>query len=43
MVRGFKKCCIYDEMDGREDEEEVGNVGNERENVDSEYETRWEL
>jgi hypothetical protein len=29
MVGGFKKYCIYDEMNGREDEEEVGNVGSE--------------
>jgi hypothetical protein len=29
MVRGFKKCCISDEMDGREDKEEVWNVDTE--------------
>jgi hypothetical protein len=43
MVKGFKKCCISDEMDGREDEEEVGNAGSECESENSEYETRWEL
>jgi hypothetical protein len=26
IVRGFKKGCMSDEMDGREDEEEVGYV-----------------
>jgi hypothetical protein len=31
MVRGSKHCCISDEMDGREDEEKVVNVGSERE------------
>jgi hypothetical protein len=30
-------------MDGREDEEEIGNVGSEHESVSSEYEIRWEL
>jgi hypothetical protein len=30
MVRGFKGCYTYDEMDGREDEEEAGNVGSEQ-------------
>jgi hypothetical protein len=28
VLRGFK-CSIYDEMDGREDEEEVWNVDRE--------------
>jgi hypothetical protein len=40
IARRFKKCCISDEMDGREDEEEVGNVDNEHESVSSEYGTR---
>jgi hypothetical protein len=25
-VKGFKKCCISDEMDGREDVEEAGKL-----------------
>jgi hypothetical protein len=36
MFRGFRNCCISDEIDGREPEEEAGNVG-------SEHETRREL
>jgi hypothetical protein len=36
VVRGFRNCCICDEIVGRETEEEAGNVG-------SEHETRWEL
>jgi hypothetical protein len=36
IVKGFKRCSIYNAMDGREDEtlwedeEEVENVGSER-------------
>jgi hypothetical protein len=33
IVRGFRKCCIPDAVDGMDDEEEVGNVGSEHENV----------
>jgi hypothetical protein len=33
IVRGYKKCYVRDEKYGREDEEEVGNVGNEHESV----------
>jgi hypothetical protein len=33
MIRIFKKCCISDDVDGRQDEKGAGNVG-------SEYETR---
>jgi hypothetical protein len=40
MVRGFKKCCISNEMDGREDKEEVWNVDSKHESVSSEYGTR---
>jgi hypothetical protein len=29
----FKKCCIADEMDRREEEEQVENVGSEQECV----------
>jgi hypothetical protein len=35
-VKRFKKCCIFQEVDGREDEEEGGK------NV-SEHESKWEL
>jgi hypothetical protein len=35
-VKGFKKCCIFYKLDGREDEEEGGKNG-------SEHETRWEM
>jgi hypothetical protein len=31
--RGYEKCYISDEKYGREDEEEVVNVGNEHESV----------
>jgi hypothetical protein len=41
MVRGLRNCCISDEMDGREDKEEAGNVDSEHESVSSEYRTRW--
>jgi hypothetical protein len=27
IVKGFKQCCTLNEMDGREDEEKVQNVG----------------
>jgi hypothetical protein len=27
IVKGFKKCCISDEMDVGEEEEDVGNDG----------------
>jgi hypothetical protein len=27
IIRGFKKFYISEKMDGKEDEEEVGNVG----------------
>jgi hypothetical protein len=30
MVRGFEECYVSDEMDGREDGEEDGNVGSEQ-------------
>jgi hypothetical protein len=33
--KGFRKCCISTETDGREDEDEVENVGRE-------YESDWE-
>jgi hypothetical protein len=36
VVRGFKKCCVSDKMDGMENEKEVGDAA-------SEHETRWEL
>jgi hypothetical protein len=39
IVKEFKKCCTSDEMNGREDDEEVGNVGNKHECVSSECET----
>jgi hypothetical protein len=31
MAKGFKKCCVSDEMDGSEDVKEVGNMGSEHE------------
>jgi hypothetical protein len=34
--KGFKKCCISDEMNGTEDEDEVQNVGSEHGSVSSE-------
>jgi hypothetical protein len=33
IVKGFKKCCISNAMDGREDEEEIENVGSESDEV----------
>jgi hypothetical protein len=33
MIRGFKECFACDEMAGRKDEEEVGNVGSEHGSV----------
>jgi hypothetical protein len=39
IVKGFKKCCIADEMDGREDHDEVENFGSGHENVSSECKT----
>jgi hypothetical protein len=36
-------CFISDEIDGRENVEEVENVDSEHQNVNSECETRWEL
>jgi hypothetical protein len=35
-VKGFKKCCIFHEVNGKEDEEVSGKNGNE-------HETKWEL
>jgi hypothetical protein len=40
MVRGFKECCVSDEMNGREDEEETGNVGSEHKSMSSECGTQ---
>jgi hypothetical protein len=34
-VRGFKECCVSDETNGREDEEEARNVGSEHKSVSS--------
>jgi hypothetical protein len=34
-VEGFKKCCISNAMDRREDEEEVENVGSESDEVEN--------
>jgi hypothetical protein len=39
LSRGCMKCCLCNAMDGRENEEEAGNVGSEHERVSSEYET----
>jgi hypothetical protein len=36
-VERYNRCCISDEMDGREDEEVARNVDNKHENVSSEY------
>jgi hypothetical protein len=41
--QGIEEVCISDEMDGREDEEEVGNVCSEHASVSNEYDRRWEL
>jgi hypothetical protein len=38
----LKECCIYDEMVGREDEEEVGYVHSGHVSVSSECVTSWE-
>jgi hypothetical protein len=38
VITEFKDCCISDEMDGREDEEEVGNVDIEHKSVSIECE-----
>jgi hypothetical protein len=44
IITEFKYCCISDEIDGREDEEEVGNVGIEHKSVSTECELRkWQL
>jgi hypothetical protein len=43
MVREYKECCVPAEVDGREDREEVENVGSEQKSVSSKYEKRWEL
>jgi hypothetical protein len=32
-------CCVSDEMDGKEDDVDVGNVGSEHKTVRSERET----
>jgi hypothetical protein len=32
--KGFKKCCLSDEMDGKEDEKQVWNVGSEYQTQD---------
>jgi hypothetical protein len=29
MARGFQESCVSDEMNGKEDNEEVGNVSSE--------------
>lgn len=39
IAKGFKKWCTSDEMNGREDDDEVRNVGNEDKSVSSECET----
>jgi hypothetical protein len=39
MVKGFKKWCISNEVNGTEDEEEDGNAGSEHQRVSSECET----
>jgi hypothetical protein len=39
IVKGFKKCLMSDEMDGREDKKEAGNVGSKHGTVSSERET----
>jgi hypothetical protein len=38
IVKGFRKHCLSYEIDGMEDEEEVGNVGSEHQSVSSECE-----
>jgi hypothetical protein len=44
IITEFKDCYILVEMDGREDEEEVGNVDIEHESVSIECEvTKWQL
>lgn len=35
VVKGFKECCTYSEMDEKEVEKEVGSVGNECNSVNS--------
>jgi hypothetical protein len=43
IVKGFIKCCITDETDGKKDK--VGNADSEHESVSSECETEegnWE-
>jgi hypothetical protein len=40
MVSGFEKCCVSDGTDGNAGEEEVGNIGNERESVSSHREAQ---
>lgn len=37
-VKGRRKYSLLDDMDGREDEEEVGNAGSAHEGVSSKYE-----
>jgi hypothetical protein len=41
--KGFKRCCISDEIAGMKDKEVVGNVDNEHGSLISECGTRWEL
>jgi hypothetical protein len=43
IVKGYKRPCISDEMDGMKDKEGVGYVGSEHESMISEFETIWEL
>jgi hypothetical protein len=40
MVRGFKECCVSDETNGREDEEEAVNVGSKHKSVSGECGTQ---
>jgi hypothetical protein len=39
ILKRYEKWYISDEMDAREDEECVGNVGSEHESVSSEFQT----
>jgi hypothetical protein len=39
LSRGHMKCCLSNAMDGRENEEEAGNVGGKHESLSSECET----
>jgi hypothetical protein len=35
IVKGLKKCCICDQIDGIEDEKKAGNVGREHKSMSS--------